>query len=358
MKGKAFKVASLLVSVSLLASMLVGCTTQQEEPATTRTITDMLGRMVEIPIEVNSVVGTSPPTTMLIYMLASDKLMGWNFKLSEEEAQYMPPKYRSLPVVGGWFGKQSGNYENFISMSPDVVFEGFTAEGDPISGIDERQQKFGEIPVVAVESTADATAYEASIRFLGDVLGEEGKATELISFYNEVMDYVTARVAQIPKSGKRKVYYAEGPKGLMTDPTGSPHSQLIEVCGGVNIAECPLKGGKGMAEVSIEQVLRWDPDVIIAGDSTFYENVFSDPLWQNMKAVKNHEVYLTPHDPFCWFDRPPGVNRIIGIPWTAKFLYPEKFEDLDLESKTREFYAKFYYYDLSDEEFSRLVNPE
>jgi len=358
MKGKAFKAVLLLMVVSLSAGVLMCYATQQEGQATTGTITDMLGRTVEASAEVNSVVGTSPPTTMLIYMLAPDKLMGWNFRRSDKVFKYMPPKYRNLPVVGGWFGKQSGNYENFILMNPDVVFEGYTNKGNPISTINERQRKFGKIPVAGVESTDDATAYEAPIRFMGDILGEEEKAAELISFYNKAMDYVTARVVRMPESGKKKVYYAEGPKGLMTDPKGSPHSQLIEICGGVNIAECPLKGGRGMAEVSIEQVLRWDPDVIIAADSTFHGNVFSDPLWQNVKAVKNHEVYLTPHAPFCWFDRPPGVNRIIGILWTAKILYPEKFEDLDLAGKTKEFYSKFYHYDLSDEEFSKLVNPE
>jgi len=358
MKGKVFKVVSLLVAVSLLASIVVGCATQQEEQAITRTITDMLGRTVEIPTEINSIVATSPPTTMFIYMMAPDKLMGWNYKLSEEESQYMPSKYRSLPVVGGWFGKQSGNYENFISMSPDVVFEGFTAEGNWVSRIDERQQKLGEIPVVAVESTTNPTGWGDVITFLGDILGEEERAAELISYYNEAMDYVTTRVAQIPENERTRVYYAEGPEGLLTDPTGSHHTRLIDLCGGINIAECPLKGGYGRSEVSIEQVILWNPDIILAGDPAFYKEVFSDPKWQNIKAVKNHRVYLVPRGPFSWFDRPPGGNQIIGIYWMAKVLYPEEFSDIDLESKTKEFYSKFYHYDLTDEEVSKLLNPE
>ena len=357
-KDKKLKILALVAIVVVVASIgaYVYTSQQDTESATkeTRTITDMAGRTVEMPVEVNRVIGTSPPTTMIVYMLAPDKLMGWNFKPG---GSYMSSKYLNLPVVGGWFGKQSANYENMISMNPDIVLEGFTTQGDLNTTIIERQQKFGEIPVVGVTATADITANEAPIRFLGEILGEEEKAAELISFYNKIMNDVNIRVSQIPESEKKRVYYAEGPQGLMTDPKGSTHSQLIELCGGINVAKCPLKKGMGMREVSIEQVLKWDPDVIIARDPIFYKNVFSNPLWQNVTAVKNHEVYLTPDAPFCWFDRPHGANRIIGIPWTAKILYPERFEDLDLNSLTKEFYSKFYHYNLTDEEVYDILNP-
>jgi iron complex transport system substrate-binding protein len=356
--NKASKIYALLVTITLLASALVGCTTHTEEPAATRTITDMLGRTVEIPAEVDTVLGTSPTTTLPIYMLAPDSLAGWSFELTEDEAHYIPSKYQGLPVVGGWFGTQSGNYETFILINPDVVFEGFTSDTDTPSIIDERQQKLGEIPVVVVEETIDPTAWSEAISFLGSVLGKEEKAAELISYYNEAMDYVTTRAAQIPENEKRRVYYAEGPHGLETEPAGSERTKLIELCGGINIAEGPLNNGYGRIEVSIEQVLLWNPDVIIAGDPVFYKEVFSDTKWQNIKAIKNQEVYLVPHGPFSWFDRPAGINQIIGIYWMAKTLYPERLSELNLESKAREFFSKFYHYDLTSEEFSRLVNPE
>jgi len=59
--------------------------------------------------------------------------------------------------------------------------------------------------------------------------------------------------------------------------------------------------------------------------------VFSDPVWQNVKAVKDKQVYLAPNSPFNWFEGPPGVNSIIGIPWTAKVLYPDRFKDMDIK---------------------------
>ncbi|WP_245526235.1 ABC transporter substrate-binding protein [Methanohalophilus mahii] len=316
----------------------------------------MAGRTVEIPADVDKAITTSPPATMLIYMLAPEKLAGWNFMPQESET-YLKPEYRAVPVIGGWFGKQDGNYETIISMGPDIIFEGYTSCGDVNSTINERQKKFGTIPVVGIEATTDATAYEEPIRFMGEILGENERAGLLISFYKETLDTVTTKTSRIPEEEKKRVYYAEGPDGLLTDPKGSAHSQLIEVCGGINVAQCPIEQGYGRSEVSIEQVLQWDPEVIITGDRNFYKNVYEDPLWQDITAVKNDEVYLFPDAPFCWFDRPPGVNRIIGIPWTAKVLYPQEFSDLDLRGNVKEFYSEFYHYELSEDEIDDLLDP-
>jgi len=350
------------VIVILLAATAFGTvqyfrqSTDNLEDIETKTIIDMVGREVKVPSEINRVLGTSPPSTLMIYMLAPDKLIGWNFKISSGENKYIPQKYKDLPVVGGWFGTQSGNYENFMALNPDVIFEGFNTEGDYRETVYERQEKFGDIPVVGVAETVNIQDLKQAILFVGDVLDVEDQSKEMISFYDRMMNIVTNRVADIPKYEKIRVYYAEGPDGLMTDPNGSPHSQLIEICGGVNVADCPLKPGYGRTEVSMEQVISWNPEVIIAGDSMFYDKIYTDPRWQNINAVKNHRVYLTPLYPFCWFDRPPGTNTIIGIPWTAKVLYPERFEDIDMKELTKEFYSKFYHYELTDKEVSRLLS--
>ncbi|BDC36083.1 ABC transporter substrate-binding protein [Candidatus Methanoliparum sp. LAM-1] len=340
------------VALAFLAIILYQ-PTENLENIETETIIDMVGREVEIPLEIDRVLGTSPPTTLMIYMLAPDKLAGWSFMPNGE---YIPQKYRDLPVVGGWFGTQSGNYENFIVMNPDVIFEGFHTEGDFRDTIYMRQKKFGDIPVVGVAETVDILYLKQPIQFVGKILDVENQSDELISFYDRMITMVSRRVSDIPDNEKRRVYYAEGPDGLMTDPKGSPHSQLIEICGGINIADCPLKMGYGRTEVNMEQVISWNPEIIIAGDQIFYDKIYSDPRWREIDAVKNHKVYLTPLSPFCWFDRPPGANTIIGIPWTAKILYPEKFDDIDIRNLTKEFYSKFYHYELTDEEVSQLLN--
>lgn len=348
----------LLVSVAFFS----GCTTPAQPAGssqkTTRMITDMVGRNLAIPQPVNHVLSTAPPTTIAVYVLAPDKLIGVNFEPNKQNGNvYMPDKYRALPNVGGWFGKQTGNFETFIAMNPDIILDGDVGVGNFRTTLEERQQKFGAIPNVGVLDARNATQYDNSIRFIGMLLGAEEQAESLSEFYNRVLSTVTSRVASVPDNEKVRVYYAEGPKGLQTDPSGSMHSELIELAGGINVADCALTAGMGMTPVSMEQVSKWNPDVIIAGDPGFYASIYNDTLWQPIPAVKNHRVYLVPQSPFTWFDRPPGVNRIIGIPWTAKVLYPEKFTDLDLSALTKEFYAKFYHYELSDDEVNSLVDP-
>ena len=89
--------------------------------------------------------------------------------------------------------------------------------------------------------------------------------------------------------------------------------------------------GYGHSPVSMEQVLRWNPEVIITGyDHTLRresstQSVWTDARWKSVAAVRTHQVYETPQYPFCWIDRPPSVNRIIGIKWLANLFYPELF---------------------------------
>jgi iron complex transport system substrate-binding protein len=136
------------------------------------------------------------------------------------------------------------------------------------------------------------------------------------------------------------------------------HSQVIELCGGVNVADCPLTPGIGMTEVSMEQIIEWQPEVIITSNAQFYSSVYSDSLWTDVDAVKNERVYLVPTNPFCWIDRPPGPHVILGTAWTAKSLYPELFEDMDMEQLTRDFYSQFFHYELTDGELNNLLYPD
>ncbi|HEX3012772.1 MAG TPA: iron ABC transporter substrate-binding protein [Methanobacterium sp.] len=314
----------------------------------TGTHTDMAGRSVSVPSEINKTFAISDSVTVLLYMLAPDKMVGWSSKNGTEN-QYMPVQYQNLPVLGG--GKQRANFETVIAKSPDVVFLGHGGDNGTIDGI---QQKFGEIPVLDIEGDNNLTTITSSIKYMGNVLGEQNKSDKLINFYSKVLNQVNSIVSTIPDSEKKKVYYAKGTDGLSTFAPGSPQTQLISICGGVNVVQAPVeKGGMG---VSMELILQWNPDVIITSDPQFYSTVYSNPLWQNINAVKNKQVYLTPDSPFNWFESPPGANTIIGIPWTAKVLYPDKFKDLDLKGLTKEFYADFYHYNLTDENVSNILN--
>ncbi|MDD1724968.1 MAG: ABC transporter substrate-binding protein [Methanospirillum sp.] len=339
-----FLVISLIVSLSCFGSVYAEETT---------VITDMAGRSVTVPAEIDSVLGTAPPVSEVTYMIAPDTLIGLNFVFNN--TKYVPAEYASLPNVGGQQMGNTLNYETFLSMNPDIVLYGFTPGTDANSTIDDLQTHLNPIPVVAVADSTNANNYDPEIAFVGELFDQKQTSEDLITFYQDVYRKVNGTVASIPDEKKKRVYYAEGAEGLKTDPSDSMHAQLINICGGKNVAKVNQIGSGGMSPVSMEQVVSWNPEVIIAGDAQFYKKVLSDPNWKDITAVQNKQVYLIPNQPFGWFDRPPGVNTIIGIPWTAKVLYPDMFADIDLASLTKKFYSEFYHYDLTDDEVSEII---
>lgn len=314
-------------------------------------ITDMAGRSVSVPGDINKTYSTAGSVTTIIYMLAPDTIIGWNSLNGTQN--YMQAKYRNLPVIGGGQGQgqQNANYETVIAKSPDVIFTGHSGGNDTINRI---QQKFGSIPILDVEGDNNLSSIVPAVKFIGTVLGKQDQSDELVNFYNKVLNQVNSTAATIPDSQKKKVYYARSADGLTTFAPDSPQTQLINICGGKSVVQSPVASG-GMT-VSMELILEWNPDVIITSSPQFYKNVYSDQSWQSINAVKNKQVYLAPQDPFNWFESPPGANTIIGIPWTAKVLYPDKFKDLNMNSLTKEFYSKFYHYNLTDSEVSGILS--
>ena len=343
------KIIITVVLLLIIVSGLAFYTSTLKSNSSNQTqITDMLGRNVQVPLNVSRVASLSNSVTVQVYMLAPDKLIGWDSNRSATQNQFMPTQYQTLPVLGG--GKKDANYETFISMNPDLVFVG---HGTTLNDVNDMQDKLGVIPLLDVEGDNNLTSIDSSISFIGKTVGEQKKASDLVSFHQKMLSEVASKTASIPENEKKRVYYARDGTGLMTNPSGSAHTQLIDMCGGINVAQVPIT--KGSVGVSIEQVLKWNPDIIIASDSTFYQNVYSDPLWQNVKAVQDKQVYLVPNSPFNWFENPPGANTILGIPWTAKVLYPDKFSALDLNNITKEFYSEFYHYNLTDDEVNSII---
>ncbi|MDP4182796.1 MAG: ABC transporter substrate-binding protein [Bacillota bacterium] len=129
--------------------------------------------------------------------------------------------------------------------------------------------------------------------------------------------------------------------------------------GGINVADVPMQKGFGRSSVSLEQLLKWNPEVIIVGydkdaQAGFFNDIYKTPEWKNIKAVKEKKVYSIPNKPFDWFDRPPSVNRIIGVKWLANLLYPQ-YINLDITTEVKDFYEKFYHKKLTDQEAKALL---
>ena len=162
---KKIKIIILLLVILVVAGVathlfLSPSTVESKE---SKNVTDMINRSVEIPVSVSNVVATSPPMTTVLYMIAPDKLKAVNFQWTDDELKYVPNQYQNYPVVGGWYGSQDGSYEEFIASEPDIVIESIDEGGDgDLSTVKERQDKFGKIPVVAVNDTTNVEKIEKS----------------------------------------------------------------------------------------------------------------------------------------------------------------------------------------------------
>lgn len=325
----------------------------------TKTITDSANRQVVVPAVINKVYSTSPVGTIFMYSLAPDKVAGLSWALTEAEKKYTLESFHNLPVLSGNFGQgQTMNKEEILKAKPDIILVlgdlGFT---DATAA--QKIQDQMKIPVVVVGMTLDTM--DQAYLFMGDLLGVQDRAKQLADYVKKSVDDVKTIAKTIPEDKKIKVYYAEDKKGLTTDPSGSQHSEVLDMVGGINVADVQVTKGYGRTPVSMEQILAWNPQLIIvcydegfaAADSPF-EVITTDSSWANVKAVQDKQVYMIPHMPFNWFDRPPSINRIPGIKWLANLLYPDYYK-YDIRKETQEFYQLFYQRTLTDAELDEIL---
>lgn len=318
---------------------------------------DMAGREVQVPKVVRHAYATSQIGIIQLYSLNPDKLAGWMFPLGEVERAWIPARYQDKPILGGWSGKNgTANVEEIIRAHPDVIFSAGLTDDLARAQSDRLQRQTG-IPVVMLDTPL--TGMDKAYLEMGRLIGEADRAGELAAYCRQTLQRIGQQVAQVPADARRRVYYAEGPKGLETDPSGSMHAEVLDFVNGINVADVPMVRGFGRAEVSIEQVYRWDPDLILVGydkmaDDGFYGSLPRSPAWQPLRAVREQAVVQIPYQPFDWFDRPPSVNRLMGVVWLANLLYPQ-WVTLDLPEEIRRFYRLFYHLTLSDAQIETLL---
>jgi iron complex transport system substrate-binding protein len=315
--------------------------------AQTRVFTDSAGRQVTVPARIERVYAAGPPASVLVFALAPDTLIGWTSPFRAAERPFVPERYADLPTLGRLTGRgNTANVEVVMAAKPDVIIDYGSINPTYVSLADRVQAQTG-IPYILIDGSF--TAMDRAIDLMGDLLGVPAKALELRDFAD-----VTLRMVDVASSGEKppRVYYARGPNGLQTGLAGSINVEIIERAGGINVAASLGKGG--LAQVSMEQVLAWDPEVIITIDPNFYDSVWRDPLWQGVAAVRTRRVYLSPAVPFGWVDFPPSVNRLIGLHWLSWVLYPEARPN-DPAAIVRDFFRTFYHQTPADSQIADLL---
>jgi iron complex transport system substrate-binding protein len=340
-------IAGLAARLVVLASLALHPAFAQDS----RTVVDSAGRRVAIPKAISRVLAAGPPASILLYTLAPQTMIGWVRTPRPAEKAFLLPSVRELPEYGRLTGRGgTANLEVVLRLKPDLIIDAGSVDPTYVSLADNVQEQT-KVPYLLLDGKLENTP--AVYRLLGELLGVSERAEQLARYAEETLSTLKARIASIPESRRPRVYYGRGASGLETGLAGSINMEVLERVGAINVAAAAGTGG--ITKVSFEQVLTWNPDVILALEPAFYRSVAADPLWSSVKAVRDGRIYLAPNLPYGWFDSPPGVNRLIGVRWLMSVLYPQSFPE-NLRDTTREFYKLFYQVDLSDEQLDLLLS--
>ncbi|MGI6696738.1 MAG: ABC transporter substrate-binding protein [Christensenellales bacterium] len=336
------------LSLLLVMALLLPFAALGEEKVS---FTDSTGRTVELPKSIERIVPTGPLAQLVLLSIAPDKFVGLSSKLDDFSRPFIEPLVKDLPLVGQLYGgKDEINLEELAKLDPQLILDVGEPKKTIKEDMDELQTQLG-IPCVHITMfLKDAgSAYQQ----LGKLLGKEEKGEALAVYLNNSY----ARMQEInDKVGDKRanMLYCVGEAGLNVIAKGSFHGELIDlVAENAAVVDNPSSRGTGN-EVDMEQILLWNPEVIVFETLTAYENAGKDSLWSSLDAIKNKKYVKVPVGPYNWMGFPPSVQRYLGMMWLQKTLYPE-LADYDLKAEVQEFFKLFYEFDLTDEKYDELM---
>ncbi|MGC0989009.1 ABC transporter substrate-binding protein [Pantoea agglomerans] len=318
-----------------------------------RQITDQTGRQVTIPDRVDRIVVLQHQTlNLLVQMNATDKIVGvmanWKQQLGDSYAR-LAPELNQKATLGDLTHVDP---EKLVALHPQVVFvtnyapqemiDSITALGIPVVAISLRHDEPGEKAKMNPSIRDEEMAYDKGLRegitLIGEIINKPAEAKALITATDEGRKIVSDRLKDVPAEKRIRAYMAN--PELTTYGSGKYTGLMMLHAGAVNVAAATVKGFK---TVSMEQIIAWDPQVIFVQDRypSVVNEINSSPQWQAIEAVKNHRVWLMPDYAKAWgYPMPEAMG--IGELWMAKKLYPQKFQDVDMNKLANKWYQRFY----------------
>ena len=344
------RMLALVMSLSLFACGQKQDGKQDDVQAdTTRVFTDSCGREVTVPADVQKVAVSGPLAQMVVFAIAPDKMVGVANAWDETAQAYFDEKYLSLPLLGQLYGgKGELNLETLLAAAPDVVIDVGEPKGSLAEDMDALQEQTG-IPFVHID--AYLASMDDTYAMLGDLLAMPNEAQGLADYCRFAYD----RAVEIANSvEKANILYITGDEGLNVIAQGSYHAEVIDMLAN-NLAVVDEPSGKGTGnEVDMEQILSWNPDVILFAPGSIYDTVADNENWQTLTAIKNGAYYEVPMGPYNWMGFPPSVQRLLGMMWMTTVLYPDAVDD-DLYTEVSSYFQMFYHCELTRAQYDALV---
>ena len=321
--------------------------------APARTVTDAMGRSVDIPDDIRRVICSGSGCLRLLTYLqaqdlavAVDDIESRRNRFDARPYALANPQFKDMPIFGQFRGQDNPELILTLDPQPQVIFKTFGSMGhDPV----ELQDKTG-IPVVVLDAGnlgARRDAFYASLRLMGEALGRGDRAEALVAFFDAAIADLAARTADIPQADRPTAYLGgvayRGPHGFQSTEPGYPPFAFV---GARNLAHEDGGAGKDLAnsDVAKEQIVAWDPDYLFLDLSTLQmgeeagglHELRTDPAYATLTAVREGRVYGVL--PYNWYSQ-NFASILANAYFVGKTLYPQRFADIDPAARADEIYA-------------------
>jgi len=315
-------------------------------------LTDQRGVTVTLDGPVQRVVTIPMPAASLLIALdgGPGRLAGLQASsaraIRDEILGELYPEARAIPadVASDSFAP---NVEAILKLKPDLVVQWGDRGPDLVAPLENAGIKVLGLKVGTQQDL------ETWMKLFGDAIGKPDRAAELIEWHHSAQADLKTRASKLP-GDKPKILYFNRLKGdLRVAGAGTYNDFYISMVGGQN----PASGLKGLAPVNAEQVAAWNPDIIVVGnfDEARPSDVYANPAWRELSAVKAKRVYQVPLGGYRW--DPPNQESPLMWWWLAELANPQAF-DFDLRAETKRRYRFLYGREPTDAQLDKVLRAD
>ena len=324
----------------------------------TRVVDDELGQ-ITVPAESKRIATTAPAYTTAVLLLGgADKLVALEDNYGKNEwikGKY--PQLANLPVV---FSGNEVNMEELTKQDPDLVIYASRYGENNLKQLQELDIATVSSPKGSDKQGNKIDQLRARQVYLGEVIGgvQLDKAKKYSEEYLAIRSEIEAKTASIPETERPTVVQLSGAGDSLQANNGSAIGQeLITLAGGVNAgagATGESKGPSGQTKIDPEQLLSWNPELLLVDSTKIRDSITSDPVLSGLKAVQNTNLIVIPNGAMAWAYN--GPEEYLNMYFFAKAVHPELFKDVDMEARTKAFYKEYFGFDLTDDDIKHLFN--
>ncbi len=308
-----------------------GSAIPQQEGLPSRVIMDSSGTLVEVPLHADRVVALRAGIVEALIVLGEgDRIVGVDDGTRrgtsyDELNVLLEPRLLNIsaPVAGN-----SVNLEQLMALEADIVLAGGYSR---TAAIDQMRRANITVAVVHFE---ELESFGRDLRIIGTIVGREEEAAGISSYLQGVIDFVSSKVSAIPPGERKRVYFCGYDIYHAYSGKTFEHSQIV-AAGGIDVAE-NITGY--LPQVSPEQIVAWDPEVIFTLSGVDIEALMQDPKVGEITAIKNGQVYCMPEPGWDY----GSMRSVLAVEWMASRLYPERFADVDMMEVADRFYQQLY----------------